>query len=233
MPKMGTSGLTKKELIEALLNGDIEASTYQANLDALNDSDLNSGGGGDTGLRVPDLMVAGTGPYVIPANFDAIVHVSCRDSDVFTINGFPALGSSTHIATNVHFQSTSNVSYTVPNGYKGSFYTGLANISGGLESYVTINGSSIGVVVSLLETTTRPILNGKRFDLGQGKSLAVQGGSSTAIRVLSGYIYQDDFSFHQQTFTVNGLNKSPPNVDPYPSTVLDGGTERLIELYAV
>lgn len=246
MPKGGVSGITQAQL-EAAVQAALESPENFTVIKDANEAAIIAagGGGGDSSLTFPDLVVSGTGPYVIPAGFNAIVRVSCRGSDVFTVNGFQTLGNSANKLTHVNITTTTfgTFSYTVPVNVKGTFYTGYGGSGGNqgvaelLVNFIrlrqTTDSGSLKSQPSVA-TGSDLTLTQAGYDVAGGDVLSVQRLSGNiTVRITGTYWPIGEDSSESQTFILPSQSLNPPNVFPYPQTVINGGSERLVELYAI
>lgn len=245
MGNVSASGSTKKDIQEANDQAIQDRfDTYRLAFEtALVNQGLSGGGGGST-QTWPDLVISGTGPYVVPAGFNAIVHVTCKGNDVFTINGFEALGSAANKLTHVNIISIANntVSHTVPTNQFGTLYLGYGGSGGNIgQADVLINDlrmvnySDNGIIVSNPTVAwQKQILHRQELPVAGGDNLKITRINGSVTGYITGtYGPKGLDSSDSHTFMIPTESLNPPNVPPFPQTVFDGGTSRVIELYAI
>jgi hypothetical protein len=244
---IGNAGLTKKEMeqaVEDAVNSPTSFATIRdANEDAINNAGGGGGGGGE--LLVPDFVVSGTGPYVVPAGFNAKVKVSCRVGHTFTVNGFTTLSVPNSQLINL-FGNSTVVSYTVPNGMifrgRAAAASNQQNAGyirrGGRTYYVNNSGTTNRHVSALFPYMSS---NNDYGSIGANSSLQFEDINSTykasvGIEAASGEnIQARGFNGYAGIMgVIEPLGKVVEGSYTVPEgTTLDGGSDRLIELYVI
>ena len=189
---------------------------------ALENASGGGGGGGGGGETFPDAVVTGTGGYVIPAGFNAIVRVQVTNGGGFTINGSSALESNDFdIQRKVQdpsgtFSGSTSVSvgskrigrYAVFNRTSSPSGSSQSNVEGHPFAYNYMGGSN-----------AQPD-SPSAWVLGPGGSISTSFSQSPRYRIAG-------VEYGRQNVTAFQSFKVPEG------TTINGGNSRIVELYAI
>lgn len=182
-----------------------------------------SGGGGGGGSETfPDAVVTGTGGYVIPAGFNAIVRVQVANGGNFTINGSSALESNDFdIQRKVQDPSgtfSGSTVVTVGSRRIGRYavFTRTQSASGSSSSNVEGHPYAYNYMGGGNATPDSP----SAWVLGPGGTVSTSFSQSPRYRI-AGVEHGRQNTTAFQTFKVP------------EGTTISGGNSRIVELYAI
>jgi hypothetical protein len=189
---------------------------YEAFLQALTDAPSTGGGGSET---FPDLVVTGTGGYTIPVGFNAIVRVYSAEGNAFTVNGVTVQSSQNRDISDFSISTGTgnNATTSAPNARLSRFQL-YSNTSS--NSNPTVNGG----IISQTEAGTYGSQNGQSGVGMVGSTTIAKTGSNGG----SGFnTIVSGISEHDQNTVTTQTYKLPEG------TLINGGSNRLVELYAI
>lgn len=185
---------------------------HAAFLQALIDSGIGGGGGGGGGGETfPDAVVTGTGAFVVPVGFNAIVRVECGAGAVFSIGGV-------NVLTSNHFETVRKIA-NAPS---------IVNISCGSNAYmISDTFATLGNVEKFADTG---ISVAPDIPINQNYTTMYTGPGATARGTATSGAVGASVSgvqIGQQSTRVSQTFKIPEG------TSISGGSARLVELYAI